>query len=63
MSFFQNQTIGRQNMSYLRVDTSGRGEDIKKRCRMVNIMEILCTHVYKWKNETVETIPGMGRGR
>jgi hypothetical protein len=37
-------------------------EDIRKMCRKVNKVEILCTHVYKWKNETCETIPGM-RGR
>jgi hypothetical protein len=34
------------------VDTSGTGEDVGKRCKRVNVVEILCTHVYKWKNET-----------
>jgi hypothetical protein len=30
--------------------------------RRVNIEQILCTHVYKWKTMIlVETIPGMGR--
>jgi hypothetical protein len=24
---------------------------------MVNVVEILCTYVCKWKNETFETIP------
>jgi hypothetical protein len=24
------------------------------------MLEMLCTHVCKWKNETVETISGMG---
>jgi hypothetical protein len=35
------------------------GGDKKKEYRRVNVVEILCTHVFKWKNETVETIPGM----
>jgi hypothetical protein len=26
------------------------------------MLQILCTHVCKWKNETTETIPGMGGG-
>jgi hypothetical protein len=26
----------------------------------VNIVQILCTHVYKWKNNHVETIPEIG---
>jgi hypothetical protein len=25
-------------------------------------MEILSVHVFKWKNKTCETIPGMGQG-
>jgi hypothetical protein len=32
--------------------TSGRGEDIRKGYRRVNVVEILCTHIHKWKNET-----------
>jgi hypothetical protein len=31
---------------------SGRGEDIRKGYKRVNMVEILGTHVYKWKNET-----------
>jgi hypothetical protein len=27
------------------------GEDVGKGCKKVNIVQILCTHVYKWKNE------------
>jgi hypothetical protein len=34
------------------VGTSGRGEVAEKGCRKVNIVQILCTHVCKWKNET-----------
>jgi hypothetical protein len=32
--------------------TSGREEDVGKSCRRVNIVQILCTYVCKWKNET-----------
>jgi hypothetical protein len=28
------------------------GEDMGRDCRRVNIVQILCTHVYKWKTET-----------
>jgi hypothetical protein len=41
---------------------SGREEDIGKECRKVNLVQILCTHVCKWKNRSAETIPGMERG-
>jgi hypothetical protein len=34
------------------VGSSGRREDVWKRCRRVNMLQILCIHVYKWKNET-----------
>jgi hypothetical protein len=34
------------------VGTSEEGEDIRKGCRRVNMVEILCTCVCKWKNET-----------
>jgi hypothetical protein len=33
-----------------------------KVCRRVNMVQILCTHVCKWKNETVESIPGIEGG-
>jgi hypothetical protein len=37
------------------------GEDeVGKKCRRVNMMQILSTHVCKWNNET---IPGMGGRR
>jgi hypothetical protein len=32
--------------------TSRRREDVEKGCRRVNMVQILCTHVCKWKNET-----------
>jgi hypothetical protein len=28
----------------------------------VNMVQILCTHVRKWKVRPFQTIPGMGRG-
>jgi hypothetical protein len=34
------------------VGTSGRGEEKQKECRRVNIVQVLCTHVCKWKNDT-----------
>jgi hypothetical protein len=34
------------------VSTSGSGEEVGKGLGRVNILQILCTHVYKWKNET-----------
>jgi hypothetical protein len=33
-----------------------REEDVERGCRRVNMVQILCTHVCKWKNDT---IPGM----
>jgi hypothetical protein len=32
-----------------RIGTLGRGEDVRKGCRQVNVEEILYTHVCKWK--------------
>jgi hypothetical protein len=45
------------------VGTSRRGKKLGKEHGWVNMGQILCTHVCKWKNDTVETIPGMGRWR
>jgi hypothetical protein len=28
----------------------------------VNMVQILCTHISKWKNETAEIVPRMGSG-
>jgi hypothetical protein len=39
------------------------GERCRERCGRVNMVQILCTHVYKRKMRPVETVPGMeGRG-
>jgi hypothetical protein len=34
------------------VGNSGSGEDVGKVCRRVNMVQILCGHVCKWKNGT-----------
>jgi hypothetical protein len=34
------------------VGTNGRGKNMRKRYKKVNMVEIFCTHVCKWKNET-----------
>jgi hypothetical protein len=31
---------------------SGRGKEVRKGCGRLNIVHILCAHVYKWKNDT-----------
>jgi hypothetical protein len=38
------------------------GEDIRKRCRRVNVVEILCTPNENGRMRPVKTIPGMGGG-
>jgi hypothetical protein len=61
--FYKN---GEQNArTYLvwGVGTSGKREKVGKGCRKVNMVQILCTHVCKWKMRPVETIPGMGEKR
>jgi hypothetical protein len=42
--------------------TMGGRENIRKRCRRVNIVEILCTYLWKWKNETCWNDSGMEVG-
>jgi hypothetical protein len=34
------------------VSTSGRGEEVEKEYWRVNVVQILCTHVCKWENDT-----------
>jgi hypothetical protein len=41
-----------ENRKEEQVGTSGSGEDVGKGCRRVNMVQILCTHVCKQKNET-----------
>jgi hypothetical protein len=38
-------------------------EDVGKGCRKVNIVEILCTHVYNGEIKPVETVPRQEVGR
>jgi hypothetical protein len=46
------------------VDTSGNGEKVGKGCTKVNVVQILCRHVGKWKNETCSNYSRIGgRGR
>jgi hypothetical protein len=52
--------MGRQNRLCLRFSTSGRGEDIRKGFRRVNMMEILCIINENGKMRLVENIPEMG---
>jgi hypothetical protein len=39
----------------------GGGEEMRKGCRRVNIVQILCTHVCKWKNDTCGNYSRNGR--
>jgi hypothetical protein len=53
MSFFfsKQRTVGKTGPVW-EFGTSGRGEETRRGCRRVIMMEILCTVVFKWKNET-----------
>jgi hypothetical protein len=48
---FSQKWTGRLNSSCLGVGSGGSGEEVRKRCKRVNVLEILCTHVWKWENE------------
>jgi hypothetical protein len=55
MSFFFFYKIGEQEGRTgpaWGVGTSGRREEVGKGCGRVNMVQILCTHGCKWKNET-----------
>jgi hypothetical protein len=52
MSFFKNGGQEDKTGPVWRAGTSGKGEDIRKGCRRMNVVEIFCTHGCKWKNET-----------
>jgi hypothetical protein len=65
MSLFFFYKMGEQEgrtCPFWGVDTSERGEDVGKGCGRVNMVQILSTHVCKWKMRPVEMIPGMGEG-
>jgi hypothetical protein len=48
----QNQRTGGQGRSWLGDGIIGRGDVVGKVSNSVNTVQILGTHVYKWKNET-----------
>jgi hypothetical protein len=52
MSFFKN--IGQEDKTgpIWGLILVGADDDLKKKSKMVNMVEILCIHVRKWKNET-----------
>jgi hypothetical protein len=58
-TFFEKWRTGRQNRSYLEVGTSGMEEDIRQGCRRV---EVVTTHVWKWKKKTSWNYSGNGKG-
>jgi hypothetical protein len=47
--FFSKTENRKQSRSCLRGWYQWEGEDIKKRCRRVSMVQILCTHICKWK--------------
>jgi hypothetical protein len=59
-----NQRIEGQNRFQLgvRVWYQWQGEEVGKGCRRINIVEKLCTHVCKGKNETCENYSRNGGG-
>jgi hypothetical protein len=68
MHIYHNGTITKKQAYFLPVwgfDANGRGKNSRKRCRRVNIMEIIHTHACQCKNETIifckEEEGGLGR--
>jgi hypothetical protein len=52
MSFFFTKTEQEDKTGPVwGIDASGRGEDIWKECMRVNMVEIIGTHIWKWRNE------------
>jgi hypothetical protein len=50
--FLYNYLIQQKWVFLVEVGTGGLVEGIGKVCRRVNMVEILCVHMEKWKNET-----------
>jgi hypothetical protein len=48
------------NINFISLCTGGTLWDLPKN---INVVEILCTHVYKWKNETCWNYSRNGRQR
>jgi hypothetical protein len=53
-SFMKSENSGAEQVLFGEdgFGTSGRGEEVGEVCVRVNIVQILCTHVRKWKNDT-----------
>jgi hypothetical protein len=49
---YKNRKRGSKTGPLRGMSTSGRREDMKKGGWRENMVEMLCTHVCKWKNET-----------
>jgi hypothetical protein len=62
MSFLQKWRTGRSNRLCMGVGTSGRGEDIRKGCRRMNMVEYYVLMRENGKMRPVETIPEIGGG-
>jgi hypothetical protein len=43
---------GQHEVQFGGIGGNGTVEDVGKGCRKVNMVQILCTHVYEWKNDT-----------
>jgi hypothetical protein len=57
----ERQVLENLSKDVWEVSTSGKGKDVGKRCRRVNIVQY-CVHMYvNGKVRPVETIPGWGR--
>jgi hypothetical protein len=51
-SFTKSEQEDRTGPAWEAVGNSGRQEEVGKGCRKVNMVQILCIHGCKWKNET-----------
>jgi hypothetical protein len=43
--------------------TIRRGEEVRKRCKRVNMVQILCTLIYKWENDLLKLFQEWEEGR
>jgi hypothetical protein len=50
--FYKNGEQESRTSTARGVDTSGRGQEVGKGHGRVNVVQIVCTHVCKWKNDT-----------
>jgi hypothetical protein len=59
--FFQKWRIGEQNRSCLGVGSGGRGEDIRRGYRRVNVVEIFLLMYENGKVRPFETVSGVDK--